>query len=156
MINKKNKLYIMCLIITLLVAYICYRFITYSDNKEYLNVENDKKNNIVEFDNVEIDVAKNSQLDKMFNKLFEYGEKIYATGEYTNFEIFNDMYFISLKGINERYNYNISMFVGEDGTTCNVNMSGVYFDIDYKIAKNKNSPVIPSLVGCSKNEVRGN
>ena len=66
------------------------------------------------------------------------------------------MYFISLKQLKDNYSYDISTFKGEDGTICDVNESGIYFDISNVMHLEYNDdflPILPSLVKCSAEEV---
>ena len=50
--------------------------------------------------------------------------------------------------------YDVSGFVGEDGTTCDTKKSGIYFDPDKKLGLNyeKRDPITPILIGCSKDQ----
>jgi len=103
-----------------------------------------------------VDIAENSEIDKMYHVLSGYGETIYKEKSYEKFEKKNDMYFISLKQLKDNYSYDISTFKGEDGTICDVNESGIYFDISNVMHLEYNDdflPVLPSLVKCSAEEV---
>lgn len=107
----------------------------------------------IEFSDVKVELEEGSKLKQMFYKLNEYGKEIYDRKEYVNYKIKNNMYFISLNGLAVKYD--VSMFVGEDGTVCDKNNSGIYFNIDKKVnSENLNKlDIIPVLIGCSQEEI---
>lgn len=102
----------------------------------------------IKFGDEKTKLDENSKLAKMFNKLSEYGKEIYDTKEYKNYKLKNDMYFISLNELSSKYD--ISMFVGEDGTVCDKTNSGIYF----KTALEEEIPYFANLIGCSKEELK--
>jgi hypothetical protein len=66
------------------------------------------------------------------------------------------MYFASLKQLRDDFSYDISSFKGEDGTVCDIEDSGIYFDITNVMNLEYNDdfiPVLPSLVKCSVAEI---
>ena len=97
-----------------------------------------------------------SHMEELYQKLEEYGDKIYQTEDYKSFPKSNNMPFISLKELEEKYHYDIQMFKGDDGTVCDVEHSGIFFDTDHfqKVEYEDDFyPILPSLVGCSKSQL---
>ena len=120
-----------------------------NDNIE--NVENDETDeNQLTPNNVEL--PNDSHMGILFSKLDLKGEELYDSKEYLKFSKNNDIYFISLKELNEKYNYDISIYKGEDGTICDIEESGILFDIEKKIraVKKLDKPIVSILIGCSK------
>ena len=113
-----------------------------TEQKESLNDDSQKNVTILD---------KNSYTAKLLDLLKGYGETIYATKEYENFEKKDKMYFISLKELNEKYGYDISVFKGEGGKACNAEESGIYFDIDnvnnFDLS-NGFKPILSTLADC--------
>jgi hypothetical protein len=63
------------------------------------------------------------------------------------------MYFVSLKQLRDDFSYDISSFKGEDGTVCDIENSGIYFDIANVMNLEYTEdfiPVLPSLINCSE------
>jgi len=101
-----------------------------------------------------VEIDKDSDEAKLFNILNEYGTKMYDSKEYEKFTTKNNMYFISLNSLEEKYGYDISSFKGPDGTVCNREESGIYFDINNTLKldlSNGFKPVLPTLIGCNFN-----
>ena len=71
---------------------------------------------------------------------------------YINYSKKNGAYFASLESLKDKYD--VSGFVGEDGTTCDTKKSGIYFDPDKKLGLNyeERDPITPILIGCSKDQ----
>ena len=88
--------------------------------------------------------------EDLFTKLTEYGESIYRTEGYTKYAKRNDIYFASLEDLKNEYD--VSIFVGDDGTVCNQTDSGIYFDIDKKLGIDygTSDPISAVLIGCTK------
>ena len=87
----------------------------------------------------------------LLQNLLRWGSYIYNRNEYLSFGKKNNIYFISLKELNEKYSYDISIFKDGDGTACDVEESGVYFDVDDVLGLTKGEhyePISPALVGC--------
>ena len=81
---------------------------------------------------------------EMNEKLFGYATEIYNNKTYTKVEKTNGEYFISLKNLKEKYNYDISMFLNP--TThekCDQEKTGVSFDIDnVRNLEYKDAPIL--------------
>ncbi len=110
----------------------------------------------VSFSNEKIEIAEGSQTDKMYKILYDYGKAIYDAKSYERLNKKNDMYFASLKQLRDDFSYDISSFKGEDGTVCDIEDSGIYFDITNVMNLEYNDdfiPVLPSLVKCSVAEI---
>ena len=107
-----------------------------NDNIE--NVENDETDeNQLTPNNVEL--PNDSHMGILFSKLDLKGEELYDSKEYLKFSKNNDIYFISI-------------YKGEDGTICDIEESGILFDIENKIraVKKLDKPIVSILIGCSK------
>jgi len=112
-------------------------------SKKDVNLSNDKAN---------ID---DSKVASLYKKLIDYGNDIYISNQHVPYPKKNNMIFISLNDLNKNFSYDISDFKGEDGTICDLDNSGIYFDIDNTLNLdylNGAPPVFPSLVGCSIEE----
>lgn len=157
--KNKNILYILSIIIIIItLGLLSYNYINSSKNTNANNTASmEELTNKDTFSNEKSDVLNNSKMASLYTKLNEYADELYKKGEYTNYHKDNDMYFISLKEMNDKYEYDISIFVGEDGTVCDTELSGVYFDTEYKILpKDTDSdtpPIMPTLIKCSKEEL---
>ena len=81
---------------------------------------------------------------EMNEKLFGYATEIYNAKTYTKVEKTDGEYFISLKNLKEKYNYDISMFLNP--TThdkCDQEKTGVSFDIDnVRNLEYKDAPIL--------------
>lgn len=98
--------------------------------------------------------TKETQNKELHDKLREYGEKIYS--EYTSLPKKDDVYFASLNTLKDKYNYDISLFT-TNGYNCDKNNTGVYIDVDHKLApndENNEKGIITILIKCNneKNE----
>lgn len=106
-----------------------------------------------------IKIEESTGMPNLFDKLVKQGRELYKNKSYTNFEKRNEAYFISLKKLKSDFNYDISSFKGDDGTFCDIENSGIYFDVDNKMGvgfTGDTPPVIPMLIGCSKDELYNN
>jgi hypothetical protein len=127
-----------------------------NSKEEVVNVPEDT---VISFSDEKVSIPEGSHLDKLYNILTNYGKKIYQDKAYEGLEKKNEMYFASLKQLKEKFSYDVSSFVGEDGTVCDVDESGIYFDIDNKMNYKYNEdflPILPTLVKCSASEVKDN
>ena len=113
-----------------------------------------KEADIIE-DNTEVDDSEiidvNSYMGKLYTTLFVYANDIYDKKGYANYPKRHFMYFISLKDLKNDFGYDISMFKGPDGKQCDVNESGISYDIDnYMHANYTDSyrPIFSELKGC--------
>ena len=103
------------------------------------------------FSNEIVEIATNPALKNSFDILNTYGKKIYDEKLYTSYSKKDDMYFISLADLNKIYGYDISVFKDEKGNVCDVEESGIYFDIDNHLKLENTEyfdPIIPDLIGC--------
>ncbi len=90
-------------------------------------------------------------MGNLYNKLYQYSFKLYDNKDYLKYKKVEDFYFISLEDLKNDYQYDVSIYKGEDGTPCNLKDSGLYFDPDNKLDRvydENNRPVIPDLIGC--------
>ena len=104
-----------------------------------------------------INHGEQSHTNDMLNTLFGYGKELFDNKSYEKYQKKDGLPFISLKELNDIYGYDISMFVGDDGTICNKEESGIYFDPEntMNIQYSENPVlVIPCLVGCSEEEAK--
>lgn len=96
-------------------------------------------------------IVDGSHMYELFSKLTSYGREIYKNEEYIKYSKKDGAYFISLKELSKKYD--VSIFKGEDGTVCNQQNSGIYFDTDHVIDKNSGKePIIPILISCEKGQ----
>ena len=117
-----------------------------------------KEEPVVEEDDILSKEIKNENEDSLIfqlsGKLYVIGKEIYQNGDYKNFSKRNDLYFVSLQELHEKYSYDISGFIGDDGTQCDVELSGIYFDPDNSMniehEEEEDLPISPILIGCSK------
>ena len=125
-----------------------------NSKEEVVNVPDE---GVVSFSDEKVDIQKGSHIEKLYNTLSNYGNKIYKDKAYEGLEKKNKMYFASLRQLKEKFSYDISSFVGEDGTVCDVDESGIYFDIDNEMKYEYNDdflPILPSLVKCNASELK--
>lgn len=72
---------------------------------------------------------KELSISEMNEILFEYGDKIYESEDYKEFQKKDNQYFISLKDLSKKYKYDFSDFINKDNhKECNKETSGIYFD----------------------------
>ena len=170
---KKGKTIMIILIIILslaLVGYGSYRLLDSekkeekkSEEKQSEKKEEKQKEKVIEKEvqltQENVTVEKDSSKEKQFTTLDEYGNKIYEEKSYQTYPKKNGAFFISLNQLKKDFGYDVSMFIGEDGTVCDKDLSGIYFDeegtlgITYQEGAN---PISPILVGCSKEELDSN
>ena len=106
-----------------------------------------KKERIVEFSNHQSELN-DDKMKELYLKLDNWGRQIYEKKEYLSFSKKNNMYFISLKELSEKYNYDISIFKDKKGTDCDLDVSGIYFDIDNIRKLNMEIPLLSTLIDC--------
>lgn len=90
----------------------------------------------------------------LLNQLNQFADTIYQSKGYEKYPKKDKMYFISLKQLNEDFDFDISNFVDEKGNTCDIEQSGVYFDTDDILKIDFRSayyPIVPTLIGCGVN-----
>ena len=99
-------------------------------------------------------IEKDSVEGKLLSSLRNIGIEIYNGQKFTTYEKKNGAYFISLKQLSSDFGYDISEFKGKDGTVCDKELTGIYFDTEKQmgVELGDNPPVIPILIGCSKVE----
>lgn len=92
----------------------------------------------------------NTNYGKLVSTLLQYSRELYDKKEYVNYSKKDGMYFISLKELNEIYNYDISIYKNAKGDICNINESGITFDIQRtKVTDLKVYPTMVTLIGCN-------
>lgn len=158
--NGKNIRIVLYIIISVIVVLLVTLNVIYFINN---NDEKTKENNPIE-ENKEINNNNekgifsdepieniNSKDAELHNKLNEYGISLYDNNKYTELSKKDEIYFASLRTLNEKYNYDISLFTGDDRKTCDIDNTGVYFDIDYKLSKKieGQKPIVTILIGCN-------
>lgn len=90
---------------------------------------------------------------ELSDKLIAIGEDIYNNREY-KIDLYlsdNGAYFITMEQLRDSFQYDISTFVGEDGTACDYHLSGIFIDPDHKMNVEYikyNVPVVPVFAGC--------
>ena len=92
-----------------------------------------------------------SYMGNLYTILFKYANEIYDKKAYANYPKIHFMYFVSLKDLESDFGYDISMFKGPKGKQCDINKSGISYDIDnYMNAKYTDSyrPIFCELIGC--------
>ncbi len=148
---KKIYLFIVGILICLIISG-CDLFSKNETKKEENVINNNADETIINDEDVYSDtpLPKESHMGRLFSKLDLKGEELYNSKAYLNFTKNDDIYFISLKELSEKYNYDISEFKGEDGTICDIDKSGILFDIDNKIRNKENpdSKVVSIIIGC--------
>lgn len=143
----KNKIKYILLIIIIIILIIVL-FIHFSNKNNFNDIKISFQE---ETEKIELDKSTN----ELFKELYNYGVQVFDSKEYKRFDKKNNIYFISLYELNKKYDYDISNFKGSDGTVCDIDNSGIFFDIDHKIPTNNDKdvkPVIPILIGCTKEE----
>ena len=140
------------------IGLLCLSFLSISTglilhikNKENNSINDSKsetkKERVIEFSNDQSKLNDDNMKD-LFLKLDSWGSKIYEKKEYLSFSKKNNMYFISLKELSEKYKYDISIFKDQKGTFCDIDVSGIYFDINNDRKINMDTPVRAVLVDC--------
>lgn len=139
------------LVIILLVLSLCVTGCGSNNDKPKTPSNSDDDFNII-FSQDDSGIGKDSVMYNLFAKLSQYGKEIYDNGSYINYSKKNGAYFASLESLKDKYD--VSGFVGEDGTACDTKKSGIYFDPDKKLGLNyeDRDPVTPILIGCSKDQ----
>lgn len=130
------------------------------ENNATINNTTIYKNETVESNeaNITTEVLSNSNLNlsdkevkvdgnakKLLEKLTDKGNELYKNNSYVNFDIVNGSYFISLKELSSKYNFDISNY--SNANNCNMDLSGIFFDTNNVFGKNQT--VFPMLVGCN-------
>ena len=71
--------------------------------------------------------------------------------KYRYYQKRNEVYFLSLNDLKNDFGYDISMFKNEDGTLCDVDNSGIFFDDEKKLRidyPNGSNPISVIIIGC--------
>ncbi len=105
----------------------------------------------------QITIEDNSQQAICFDAIRKMGVEVFEADKYKTYEKKNGAYFINLNQFASDFGYDISIFKGEDGTECNKELSGVYFDNDHVLRDDygDDAPaIVPILVGCSQAELQ--
>lgn len=139
------------LVIILLVLSLCVTGCGSNKDKPKTPSNSDDDFNII-FSQDDSGIEKDSVMYNLFAKLSQYGKEIYNNGSYIDYSKKNGAYFASLESLKDKYD--VSGFVGEDGTACDTKKSGIYFDPDKKLGLNyeERDPITPILIGCSKDQ----
>ena len=100
---------------------------------------------------------KNASKDKLdlLGSLRKKGEEIYKAKQYTKYSERNGAYFISLEELEKDFKFDISPYKGSDGTACDKENSGLFFDVDGVMDTNRDKetpPIIPMLIACTQAE----
>ena len=96
---------------------------------------------------------------ELLGTLRKKGEEIYKAKQYTKYNKRNGAYFISLAELEKDFKYDISSYKGSDGTECDKENSGLFFDVDSVMDTNRDKetpPVIPMLIACTQAELPEN
>lgn len=94
-------------------------------------------------------IDEKSQMGQIFTKLNSYGNELYENKKYLEYYNKEDnTYFISLNELKE-LNYDVSNFKNENGDECDMELSGIEFDIEEKNdMKYNGAPIVSVLTGC--------
>ena len=140
------------LVIILLVLSLCVTGCGFNKDKQKTSSNNSDDDFNIIFSQDDSGIEKDSVMYNLFAKLSQYGKEIYDNGSYINYSKKNGAYFASLESLKDKYD--VSGFVGEDGTACDTKKSGIYFDPDKKLGLNyeERDPITPILIGCSKDQ----
>ena len=146
----KNRITFIILISLSLIFLLTGTFLILNTKKNTTNKnskEETKKERVIEFSNNQSELN-DDKMKELYLKLDSWGRNIYEKKEYLSFTKKNNMYFISLKELSEKYNYDISIFKDQNGTYCDSDISGIYFDINNDRKINMDIPVRSLLVDC--------
>ena len=148
----KVKKIIIVLVIIILIVGINVFIIFHNKNKDNNNKSIIADDGTTYTISNEVIQASETQI-YLFQKLYDKGKELYDDKSYLNFEKKNDIYFISLYELSNKYNFDISEFVIE-GNYCHILDSGIFFDIDNKLKKYDRKVekylnyVVPVLMDC--------
>ena len=100
---------------TIIVLIILSFIVGCGKNTNELKSENNIPNEQIKYD--ENSIINNNNVDEisklyssLYDELTKKGNEIYSNQEHLNFDTKNDVYFISLRQLNQKYNYDISIF----------------------------------------------
>ncbi len=162
--GRKITIIVVVLLLILLLGFGGYNLLNKEDTKKNESTPTEKKDKKkgdkkqagaeiqIDLSKERIELADDSSEAKQFDTLLEYGNAIYNDGKYSTYEKKNGAYFITLKQLQSDFNYDISSFKGSDGTLCDTEMSGIYFDVDHTIGveyQSDKNPIAPILIGCT-------
>ncbi len=144
---KKKYIFITLGIVSVVLIIIGIIFLNREPKKiEPIEDNTEEETNVIDLE---------SYMGKLYTTLFEYANEIYDKKGYVNYPKRHNMYFISLNDLKKDYNYDISMFKGPDGKVCDVNESGISYDIDNYMHANYNDtyrPIFTELLGCTDDD----
>ena len=121
----------------------------------YYMFTNKNVNSSVENNDSKTVLTDSDKLYPIVEKLLEYGNEIYDKKGYATYSKRKGAYFVSLSDMEKDFNYDISMFVDSKGNYCDVDATGVYFDVDKKMQKEYAdglNPIIVATNGCGGEE----
>lgn len=150
--KRKNILIILVVFCFFLIGVVVYLKINDNNsntkNDDTVNNSTNKSSDIEKETTV---LTKDTNAFELYSKLAGYGKEIYDSKKYEKYDKVDDAYFISLKSLKEDFDYDISMFKDEEGTLCDEEKSGIFFDVDHKSGvsfADGVDPILTTLVGC--------
>ena len=90
--------------------------------------------------------------DTLYKKLYAEGKEISGKVIIDKYKEDENGYFVSLEQLRDDFNYDISEFKSEDGTVCDIQLSGIAFIFNPDASVENNVYFTSRLVGCSKDE----
>ena len=150
--SKTRKILIFVVLIAI-IGLLGFGYFSISDYSVRLKENNSKEpEEIVEEEEKETQESVSYEKE-LSDKLIAIGEDIYNNREY-KIDLYlsdNGAYFITMEQLRDSFQYDISTFVGEDGTACDYHLSGIFIDPDHKMNVEYikyNVPVVPVFAGC--------
>lgn len=85
--------------------------------------------------------------EKISKQLYSYAIEIYKNKTYESFDKVDGKYYVSIKDLKEKYNYDTSMFVNDvSKNECDQEKTGIYIDIDnVEQVEYKEYPILISI-----------
>ena len=69
--------------------------------------------------------------EKISKQLYSYAIEVYENKTYESFDKVDGKYYVSIKDLKEKYNYDTSMFINDvSKNECDQDKTGIYIDID--------------------------
>lgn len=150
--SKTRKILIFVVLIAI-IGLLGFGYFSISDYSVRLK-ENNSKEPEENVEEEEKETQESVSYEKeLSDKLIAIGEDIYNNREY-KIDLYlsdNGAYFITMEQLRDSFQYDISTFVGEDGTACDYHLSGIFIDPDHKMNVEYikyNVPVVPVFAGC--------
>ena len=153
--SKTRKILIFVVLIAI-IGLLGFGYFSISDYSVRLKENNSEETeeNVEEEEKEKKESQESVSYEKEFSdKLIAIGEDIYNNREY-KIDLYlsdNGAYFITMEQLRDSFQYDISTFVGEDGTACDYHLSGIFIDPDHKMNVEYikyNVPVVPVFAGC--------